>query len=163
MSRSTAAGVDTSTTDPTVRRRRAIRGAFWGFLIDSFDIYLPSVALLPAIIFFTKGLDPAQTAVVTGFTLATTLFGRPVGAFLFGHLSDRLGRKRVGAIAIYGFAVTTLLIACLPGAEQIGAVAAITLLLVLRFIDGIFLGGEYTAATPMAIEYAKPNRRGLVG
>jgi MFS family permease len=46
---------------------------------------------------------------------------------------------------------------------MIGGVAAITLLLVLRFVDGIFLGGEYTAATPMAIEYAKVNRRGLVG
>ncbi|WBU37082.1 MFS transporter [Homoserinibacter sp. YIM 151385] len=160
---STAAGVDTSTTDPTVRRRRAIRGAFFGFLVDSFDIYLPSVALLPAMIYFTQGLDPAQTAVVTGFTLAATLFGRPIGAFLFGHLSDRLGRKRVGAIAIYGFSVVTVLIACLPGAEQIGGVAAISLLLLLRFVDGIFLGGEYTAATPMAIEYAKTNRRGLVG
>jgi len=160
---STPGSVDTSTTDPTVRRRRAIRGAFWGFLVDSFDIYLPSIALLPAMIYFTQGLDAGQTAVVTGFTLAATLFGRPLGAILFGHLSDRLGRKRVGAISIYGFGITTLLIACLPGAEQIGGVAAITLLLVLRFIDGIFLGGEYTAATPMAIEYAKPGRRGLIG
>lgn len=160
---STAASVDTSTTDPTIRRRRAIRGAFFGFLVDSLDIYLPSVALLPALIYFTQGLDPAQTALVAGFTLAATLFGRPIGAILFGHLSDRLGRKRVGAIAIYGFSAITLLIAFLPGAEQIGGPAAITLLLVLRFIDGIFLGGEYTAATPMAIEYAKTNRRGLVG
>ncbi|GGC96649.1 MFS transporter [Tersicoccus solisilvae] len=160
---STSPGVDTSTTDPTVRRRRAIRGAFWGFLVDSFDIYLPSIALLPAMVYFTRGLDPGQTAVVTGFTLATTLFGRPIGAILFGHLSDRLGRKRVGAISMYGFGVTTLLIACLPGAEQIGSVTAISLLLLLRFIDGIFLGGEYTAATPMAIEYARPERRGFIG
>jgi len=160
---STPAGIDTSTTDPTVRRRRAIRGAFWGFLVDSFDIYLPSIALLPAMVYFTKGLSPEATAVVTGFTLAVTLFGRPVGALLFGHFSDRLGRKRIGAIAIYGFGVTTLLIAALPGAEQIGGVAAITLLLLLRFVDGIFLGGEYTAATPMAIEYANPRRRGFIG
>jgi len=160
---STAAGVDTSTTNPDLRRKRAVRGAFWGFLVDSFDIYLPSIALLPAMIYFTQGLDMGQTALVTGFTLAATLFGRPVGAILFGHLSDRLGRKRVGAISIYGFGITTLAIACLPGAEQIGGVLAITLLLVLRFIDGIFLGGEYTAATPMAIEYAKPENRGFIG
>jgi MFS family permease len=57
----------------------------------------------------------------------------------------------------------TLLIAILPGAQLVGAPAAITLLLILRFVDGIFLGGEYTAATPMAIEYAKVERRGFVG
>jgi MFS family permease len=160
---SSSTPVDTSTTDPTLRRRRAIRGAFFGFFIDSFDIYLPSIALLPAMIYFTNGLTPSQTAIVTGLTLAATLLGRPVGAILFGPLSDRLGRKRIGAIAIYGFGVVTLLIACLPGAQLVGAPLAIGLLLGLRFIAGVFLGGEYTAATPMAIEYAKPERRGFVG
>lgn len=152
-----------STTDPDVRRRRAIRGAFYGFLIDSFDIYLPSIALLPAMVYFTQGLSAGQTAIVTGTTLAATLIGRPVGSFLFGHFADRIGRKRTGAIAMYGFSIVTLIIALLPGAQLIGGPAAITFLLALRFIDGVFLGGEYTAATPMAIEYAKVNRRGLVG
>src|SRR5690606_36578113 len=77
--------------------------------------------------------------------------------------ADRLGRRLLGSIAIFGFGTISLLIACLPGAELIGAVPAMTLLLVLRFIEGIFLGGEYTAATPMALEYAPPNRRGLIG
>jgi len=152
-----------STTDLGLRRRRAIRGAFFGFLVDSFDIFLPSVALLPAMIYFTSGLSPAGTALVTGVTLAATLIGRPVGSILFGYFSDRLSRKTTGAIAIYGFSIVTLIIAILPGAQFIGAPAAITLLLVLRFVDGVFLGGEYTAATPMAIEYAKVERRGLVG
>jgi MFS family permease len=152
-----------STTDPDVRRRRAIRGAFFGFLIDSFDIYLPSIALLPAMVYFTRGLDAGQTAIVTGVTLAATLIGRPVGSILFGFFADRIGRKRTGAIAIYGFSIVTLLIAVLPGAQVLGGTLAITLLLALRFIDGIFLGGEYTAATPMATEYAKVDRRGLVG
>ncbi|WP_245476671.1 MFS transporter [Bradyrhizobium sp. Leo170] len=57
----------------------------------------------------------------------------------------------------------SLLIGCLPGAELVGATVATTLLIGLRFIEGIFLGGEYTAATPMALEYAPPSRRGFIG
>jgi len=96
-------------------------------------------------------------------TLAVTLLGRPLGGLIFGHFADRLGRRRIGAITIYGFGTVSLLIACLPGAELVGAVPATTMLLALRFVEGIFLGGEYTAATPMALEYAPPRRRGLIG
>jgi MFS family permease len=150
-------------TDMNLRRRRAIRGAYTGFFVDSFDIYLPAIALLPAMMYFNKGLSPGAAQTVTDLTFAATLLGRPIGAFIFGHFSDRLSRKTTGAIAIYGFAAVTLLIACLPGAEQIGAGVAIGLLIFLRFVDGVFLGGEYTAATPMAIEYTDPKRRGLIG
>jgi MFS family permease len=152
-----------SDRDFDVRRKRAVRSAYAGFFIDSFDIYLPSVALLPAMIYFSSGLSPNAARLVTDFTFAATLLGRPLGAVIFGHLSDRLGRKRSGSISIFGFAVCTLLIGCLPGSAQIGGGLAITLLIGLRFIDGIFLGGEYTAATPLAIEYTAPRRRGVIG
>jgi len=146
-----------------VRRKRAVRSAYAGFFIDSFDIYLPSVALLPAMMYFSSGLSPNAARLVTDFTFAATLLGRPLGAVIFGHLSDRLGRQRTGSISIFGFAICTLLIGCLPGSAQIGAGLAITLLIALRFVDGIFLGGEYTAATPLAIEYTAPRRRGVIG
>lgn len=146
-----------------LRRRRAIRGAYTGFFVDSFDIYLPTVALIPAMVYFNQGLSPAWQQLATDLSFAATLLGRPLGALIFGHFSDRLSRKQTGAIAIYGFGAVTLLIALLPGAEQIGPELAISLLIFLRFVDGIFLGGEYTAATPMAMEYTESRRRGLIG
>lgn len=147
----------------TIRRRRAIRSAYAGFFIDSFDIFLPSVALLPAMAYFNSGLSTSSARLVTDFTFAATLLGRPVGAALFGHFSDRIGRKVAGYVSLLGFAMCTLVIGCLPGSEQIGGGLAISLLIGLRFVDGVFLGGEYTAATPLAIEYTRADRRGFIG
>ena len=63
----------------------------------------------------------------------------------------------------FGWAAVTLALGLLSyGAWSVGAGVAVTLLLLLRFVEGIFLGGEYTAATPLAVEYAPANRRGLV-
>lgn len=146
-----------------IRRRRAIGSAYAGFFIDSFDIFLPSVALLPAMAYFNSGLSTSSARLVTDFTFAATLLGRPVGAALFGHFSDRIGRRVAGYISLLGFGLCTLVIGCLPGSEQIGGGLAISLLIGLRFIDGVFLGGEYTAATPLAIEYTRADRRGFIG
>jgi len=152
-------------TDPAfrARRTRAILSAWAGFAVDSYSIFIASTVLLPALIYFQGDMSVETKSIFAGMTLAVTLLGRPLGGLIFGHFADRLGRRRIGAITIYGFGAISLLIACLPGAEQIGALQATTLLLVLRFVEGIFLGGEYTAATPMALEYAPARRRGLVG
>ncbi|GAA3552232.1 MFS transporter [Amycolatopsis ultiminotia] len=146
-----------------MRRRRAITSAWAGFAIDSYSIYVASTSLLPAMAYFQADLSTAQLSVFVGMTFAATLLGRPVGALLFGHFADRIGRRRVGSITIYGFGAISLLIAVLPGAEQVGAGLASALLIGLRLVEGIFLGGEYTAATPMAMEYATPGRRGFTG
>ncbi|QYN39261.1 MFS transporter [Pseudonocardia sp. DSM 110487] len=145
------------------RRKRAILSAWAGFAVDSYSIFIASTVLLPALIYFQGDMSVETKSIFAGMTLAVTLLGRPLGGLIFGHFADRLGRRRIGAITIYGFGTISLLIACLPGAEQIGAVQATTLLLALRFVEGIFLGGEYTAATPMALEYAPRGRRGLIG
>jgi MFS family permease len=145
------------------RRKRAILSAWAGFAVDSYSIFIASTVLLPALVYFQGDMSVETKSIFAGMTLAVTLLGRPLGGLIFGHFADRLGRRRIGAITIYGFGSISLLIACLPGAEQIGAVQATTLLLVLRFVEGIFLGGEYTAATPMALEYSPPGRRGLIG
>jgi MFS family permease len=149
--------------DLSPRARHAVRGAWMGFFVDMFDIYLPIVVLAPAIIYFVSPqMNEATTAIVNGSIFAATLLGRPIGAFIFGHLGDTIGRRRTTIIAVSGFGVATLLIAFLPGYAQWGIAAAATFI-VLRFIDGIFLGGQYTAASPLAMEYSPKEKRGFIG
>ncbi|MDV7243371.1 MULTISPECIES: MFS transporter [Rhodococcus] len=145
------------------KRRKAIVGAYQGLLVDFIDIYLPVIALVPAIIYFQPAdLSPAMKSTIYFMTFAATLLGRPIGALLFGSMADRLGRRRITMISVAGFSVCTLLIAFLPGYQTVG-MWSIVLLVGLRFIDGIFLGGEYTAAVPLAYEYCDREKRGLVG
>jgi MFS family permease len=142
------------------RVKNAVFGAWLGFYVDLFDIYLPIVVLAPAIGYFlSPDLGTSGIALVSGTIFAATLVGRPLGAAIFGHFADTIGRKRTAEISVMGFGVATLLIALLPGYEQWGVVAVI-LLIVLRFIDGIFLGGEYTAANPLAMEASPREKRG---
>lgn len=146
------------------RAKHAIRGAFLGFFVDMFDIYLPIIVLAPAMIYFVAPeIQGTPTAAIIGGTIfAATLVGRPLGAFIFGHLADVIGRRRTTIIAVSGFGVVTLLMALLPGYQQWG-IAAVIILIALRFIDGIFLGGEYTSANPLAMEYSPKEKRGLYG
>jgi MFS family permease len=145
------------------RAKNAIRGAFLGFFVDMFDIYLPIVVLAPAIAYFVSpDLSTSTTAIVSGSIFAATLVGRPIGAFIFGHFADAIGRKRSTIIAVSGFGVATLLMALLPGYEQWG-IAVVVIFVLLRFIDGVFLGGEYTSASPLAMEYTPKERRGFYG
>lgn len=147
----------------TPAAKKAIWGAFFGFAVDFYDIYLPTVALTPALIYFIpKGLSVETAATFSFLTFAVTLIGRPIGSFIFGHLGDVIGRKRTTLVAVAGFAVMTFLIALLPGYAAWGY-AAIALLIALRLVDGIFMGGEYTSANPLAMEACPKRLRGLVG
>jgi predicted MFS family arabinose efflux permease len=145
------------------KRRNAIKGAFFSEFIDMFDIYLPVVVLSPVLFFFQPPhLSGGMEAILASLVFITTLIGRPVGALLFGMVADRTGRRKASIYSVTGFGVVTLLIALLPGYETLGA-GSYWLLVLLRFIDGIFLGGGYTGAMPLAIEYSKKSQRGFVG
>lgn len=145
------------------KAKRAVKAACLGFFVDMFDVYLPIAALAPALdYFFPPDLSPVVESTVFFLIFAVTLIGRPVGAVIFGHFADTLGRRRTTLISVGGFTVVTLLIAILPGYAQLGF-AVIVLLLILRFLDGVFIGGEYTAANPLAMEYSPKERRGLYG
>jgi MFS family permease len=145
------------------QRRNAIRGAFASEFIDMFDIYLPVVVMAPVMSFFRppEASEGAQ-AILASLVFITTLLGRPIGALLFGRVADRIGRRTASVYSVSGFGVVTLLIALLPGYETLG-IAAYWLLVLLRFIDGIFLGGGYTGAMPLAMEYSRKSERGFVG
>lgn len=143
--------------------RRAVFGASFGFFVDMFDVYLPVIALTPAMNhFLPPEVSPSARAVATAFVFVATLLGRPVGSMLFGRLADRVGRRRVTLWSVAGCGVCTGLLAALPGYEQLG-VGAIALMIALRLLDGVFLGGEYTGATPLAMEMAPNGRRGWYG
>lgn len=147
----------------TGRQRRALGSSWAGFFVDMVDIYLPVIALAPAIAYFQpETLAAGQASTLFFVTFAATLLGRPVGALIFGHLADTIGRRRVTLASIAGFSVCTILIGLLPG-HAIWGLAAPAALIGLRFLDGIFLGGEYTAATPLAFEHCPPRARGLFG
>lgn len=145
------------------KAKNAIRGAFLGFYVDMFDIYLPIVALAPAMIYFVpEGTSPTVTAIATGSIFAATLVTRPLGSAIFGHYADTIGRKRAAMIAVTGFGSMSVVMAALPGYQQWGVMAVIVFALV-RLINGIFVGGEYTAANPLAMEYCPREKRGLYG
>ena len=147
----------------TPEGRRAIIGAILGFVVDFYDIYLPLVALAPAIAYFQpKGLPQSTVTTLFYIVFAVTLIGRPIGAIIFGHFADRVGRKRTTMVAVGGFGIMTLLIAVLPGFQTLG-MASLVLLIVLRLLDGIFLGGAYTSNNTLAMEYSPKRLRGFVG
>jgi MFS family permease len=134
------------------RRRRAVRGAVFSEYIDMFDIYLPAVVLTPVLSYFqAPKVEPELLVILNSLVFVTTLIGRPFGATLFGMIADRLGRR-----------TASFLIALLPGYQTIG-ISSYFLLVLLRFADGIFLGGGYTGAIPLAFEYSAKADRGFVG
>lgn len=162
---SAVSGVDAPPAAPDLvgRRRSAIKGAFLSEFIDMFDIYLPVVVLAPVpFVFRPAGASSGMDAILSSLVLITTLLGRPVGATLFGMVADRMGRRMASIASVSGFAVITLAIALVPSYDQIG-IASFWLLVLLRFLDGICLGGGYTGAIPLAFEYAQKHRRGAVG
>ena len=147
---------------PPAARKAMIAGCV-GFAVDFFDIYLPVLALAPVTRYFQPpGLSSTATTTIYFFIFAATLLGRPCGAVVFGHWADRIGRRRMTMISIVGFGAFTFLIACLPGYATIG-MASLALLILFRFVGGVFMGGEYTSNNTLALEMVPKERRGFVG
>lgn len=155
--------VISSPTETPHRSRNAVRGAFFGFFVDNFDIYLPLVALAPAMIYFIPAsLDAGEAALIGSWVFVATLVGRPLGSFIFGSLADSIGRRKATLIAVAGFGLATLVMGCLPGYDTWG-LGAVIALIALRFVAGVFLGGEYSGANVLAMEESPREKRGLYG
>ena len=154
-SRSDTAGEPPNAIRPGVRR--AVRGGIFGNYVDQFDIFLPVIALAPAAAHL---FGPENLVSNAGLIFVATLLGRPLGAAVFGPISDRIGRTVTTKVALAGIALTMLLIALVPSHAVLGT-GTLSIILVLRLLGGIFLGGEYTSAIPLAMEWSDPQRRGL--
>ena len=108
---------DTATTGPPQTSvHSAVFGASFGFFVDMYDVYLPVVALTPAMNYFLPAsVSTGDRAVITSLIFVATLIGRPLGSVIFGHLADRVGRRKVTLWSVLGCGVCTLLLAMLPG------------------------------------------------
>ncbi|HUN95809.1 MAG TPA: MFS transporter [Bradyrhizobium sp.] len=143
--------------------RRALLAGCIGFAVDFFDIYLPILALASVTAYFEPpGLSSAASTTIYFFIFAVTLLGRPCGAIVFGHFADRIGRRRTTIVTIVGFGTFTFLIALLPGYSAVG-IWSLALLIAIRFVGGVFMGGEYTSNNTLAMEMVPKERRGFVG
>jgi MHS family shikimate/dehydroshikimate transporter-like MFS transporter len=134
-----------------------------GTIIEWYDflIYGTAAALVFNTLFFPT-VDPLVGTLASLATFSVGFIARPVGGAIFGHFGDRMGRKVMLMISMVMMALGTFAVGCLPTYQQIGIWAPI-LLVMLRFIQGVGLGGEWGGASLMVIEHAPAGRRGLFG
>jgi len=140
--------------------RRAVFSSYLGSLIEFYDflLYATAAALVFNQVFFS-GMDPLAGTVASFGTLFAGYLARPLGGVLFGHFGDRLGRKKMLVITMAAMGIASALIGALPTHDQVGALAPI-LLVALRIVQGVALGGEWGGAVLLSAEHAT-SRRGL--
>ncbi|THU01075.1 MHS family MFS transporter [Lampropedia puyangensis] len=155
----------TSTASPpsAATNKRVLAASLMGSSIEWFDyfLYATTAALVFNKVFFPT-TDPVVGLMLSYLTFSLTFFIRPLGGFIFAHIGDRIGRKKTLVITLSLMGGATVAIGLLPGYDTIGIWAPI-LLIVLRLIQGLGIGGEWGGALLLAYEYAPKNRKGLFG
>ena len=134
-----------------------------GTTVEWYDFFLYGVAA--GIVFnqlFFPSHDPVVGTLLAFATFAIGFVARPIGGLLFGHIGDRVGRKGTLIATMLLMGVATFLIGVLPTHESIGTAAPV-LLVILRLLQGLAVGGEWGGAVLMAVEYAPKGRRGAFG
>jgi MFS transporter, MHS family, shikimate and dehydroshikimate transport protein len=143
--------------------KRVVVSSVIGTAVEWYDflIYGTATALVFNKLFFPLS-DPALSTIAAFGTYAVGFLARPLGAAIFGHFGDRIGRKTMLAMTIVIMGLGTFLIGLLPTYDQIG-IAAPILLVLLRLLQGIGLGGEWGGAVLMVVENSPARNRGLLG
>ncbi|WP_280460207.1 MFS transporter [Nocardia carnea] len=155
--------VPASSSFGTKQQKRAFLASLVGTTVEWFDffIYATSATLVFSTVFFPEFGE--NTGILASFaTLGVAFLARPVGAFVFGHLGDRAGRRTTLIVTLTMMGTATGLIGLLPTWEQVGIWAPI-MLTVLRFLQGVAVGGEWSGAVLMSVENAPPARARLYG
>lgn len=147
----------------TDAQRRVAFATLVGSAIEWYDffIYGTAAALVFNKLFFPQFSSTAGTMLSFG-TFAVGWLARPIGGIVAGHFGDRVGRKRMLIITLISMGIATTLIGVLPDYSVIGVWAPI-LLVVLRLLQGLSVGGEFGGGVVMAVEHAPEGRRGLFG
>ena len=141
--------------------QRVILASLIGTSLEWYDFFLYGTA--SALVFnklFFPNFDPVVGTLLAFATYAVGFVARPLGGIVFGHFGDRVGRKQVLVVTLLIMGIATFLIGLLPTYGSIG-VAAPILLVALRFVQGLGLGGEWGGAVLMSLEHGAPERRGL--
>jgi MFS family permease len=148
---------------PAASVRTVLFASLVGTTVEWYDFFLYATAagLVFPKLFFPVGNETAATLLAFG-TFAVGFVARPIGGVLFGHVGDRLGRKRTLVATMLLMGVATALIGLLPPVSSIG-VAAPVLLVVLRILQGLAVGGEWGGAVLLAVENAPPGKRAQFG
>ncbi|GAA4288098.1 MFS transporter [Georgenia daeguensis] len=153
---SAAAGTGRTTN----QGKRSSLAGFFGGALEYYDMYIYASA---SALVFSQVFFPDAGA--TGLLLSLGSYGvaylaRPLGGFLAGHFGDRLGRRNVMIATLLVMGIATFLIGCLPAYDSVGILAPI-LLVVLRLLQGLSVGGEAAGSTSLTLEHAPEGRRGL--
>ncbi len=132
-----------------------------GTLIEWYDFYLYGVlALFFSKHFFSPSMDPTVALIASLFVFWTGFLVRPFGAIVFGHLGDLIGRKFTFMLTLLLMGASTFVVGLLPGYDVIGTLAPI-LLVAMRVLQGLALGGEYGGAATYVAEHAPDSQRGF--
>lgn len=141
--------------------RRVAAASLVGTAIEWYDFFIYGIAaaLVFPVVFF-PALGSTAGTVAAFATFAVAFFARPVGAVVFGHFGDRIGRKKTLVVTLLLMGGATVLVGVLPGAATIGVWAPI-ILVVLRIAQGFAVGGEWAGAVLLTSEYAPEGKRGF--
>ena len=153
------ANTSVSTAPMTAEEKKVIFASSLGTVFEWYDFYLyGSLAAIIAKQFFA-GLDPTSAFIFALLAFAAGFIVRPFGALVFGRLGDMIGRKYTFLVTILLMGASTFIVGILPNYASIG-VAAPVILIVLRLLQGLALGGEYGGAATYVAEHAPHGRRG---
>jgi metabolite-proton symporter len=146
------------------RATRAAGAAFVGTTIEWYDfyVYATAAALLFDDLFFPNASSPTVALMASFATYAVGFFARPLGGIVFGHFGDRVGRKSALVVTLLMMGAATFAVGLLPTYDSIGALAPV-LLVLLRFVQGLAVGGEWGGAALMAVEHAPEGRKTFYG
>src|SRR6201747_2240826 len=153
-----------SASEHSTQLRKAVIASTIGTAIEWYDFFLYGTAagLIFGKLFFPNS-DPLTATLAAFVTYFIGFVGRPIGAAIFGHYGDRIGRKATLIATLLCMGIATFLIAFVPTYESIGIWGAV-ILTILRMFQGIGVGGEWGGAIAVATEWSQFNqRRGLAG
>ena len=155
---------DVTGQDQQANMRKVAMTSLAGTSIEWYDFFLygTAAAIIFPKAFFPQELPPMVLLIISFSTFAVGFIARPLGGLIFGHFGDRIGRKRTLVVALMMMGVATTLIGFLPTYATIG-IAAPLLLVALRFVQGLAIGGQWGGAMLLVTESAPANQRGWYG